>query len=271
MKVKRVRQDNIEDLAEEERMRTLKEDLKNELLDMRAGEREIEHMPAIPDQRTRESLKREIIEELRHCEEHENKYGRGWGKLPGNDRQEWEQLKREHVSEIKGSINSGRLDAYDRQLLDVMRDEIRAEMRANPNNFHAREKTQDIMEEIQEMGYAPGEILRAVQQLQKRGTIRCRFYELMNSREGRGFKCGLSTAILALLFLPSVAKSLKPVTKWALKETMEVSERVQGIISNLKEDVEDILAEAQFERSKNIIDDEIRNEGESVPSVTDEK
>jgi len=239
MKVKRVRQDNMEDLAEEERMRTLKEDLKNELLDVRAGERKIEHMPPVPDQRTMESLKREIIEELRHCGEHKNEYGRRWGKLPGNDRQEWEQLKRELVSEIRGSMNC--------------------------------EKTQDIMEEIQEMGYVPGELLRAVQQFQKRGTIRCRFYELMNSREGRGFKWGLSTAILALVFLPSVAKSLKPVTKWALKETMEVSERVQGIISNLKEDVEDILAEAQFERSKNMIDDEIRNEGESVPSTPDEK
>ncbi len=264
-------QDRMEDLAEEERVRALKEDLKNELLDMRAGERKIEHMPPIQDRQTRESLKREIIKELRHCEEHENEYGRGWGKLPGNDRQDWEQLKRELVSEIRGSMNSSRLDAYDRQLLDVMRDEIRAEMRANPNNFHAREKTRDIMEEMQEMGYAPGEILHAVQQLQKRGTIRCRFSELMNSREGRGFKWGLGAAILALLFLPSAAKSLKPVTKWALKETMEASERVQGIISNLKEDVEDILAEAQFERSRNIIDDEIRTEGESVPAAPNEK
>ena len=266
-----MRQEHLEDRAEEVRVKTLKEDLKNELLGVRAGEREMEHMPPMSDQQTREILKREIVEELRHNEEQENEYRLGWRKHPGYDRQDWEQLKRELVSEIRGSMNSGRLDAYDRQLLDAIRDEIRAEMRATPNNLYARKRTQDIMEDIQEMGYAPGEILRAVQQLQKRGTIRYRFNELMNSREGRGFKWGLSTAILALVFLPSVAKSLKPVTKWALKETMEVSERMQGIISNLKEDVEDILAEAQFERSKNVIDDEIRNEGESVPSVPDDK
>jgi hypothetical protein len=270
MKVRKVRQEQLGDPAEEERIKSLKEDLKNELLGVRAGERKMERIPPIPDQRTRESLKREIIEELRNNEQ-QNEYGREWRKFPEYDRQEWEQLKRELVSEMRGNMNSGRLDAYDRQLLDVMRDEIRTEMRANPQHFYARERTRDIMEDIQEMGYTPGEILRAVQQLQKRGTIRYRFSELMNSREGRGFKWGLSTAILTLVFLPSVAKSLKPVTKWALKETMEVSERVQGIISNLKEDVEDILAEAQFERSKNTIDDEIRNEGESISAAPDGK
>lgn len=238
-------QEHFQNPSEEERMTALKEDLKTELMSLRAGERRMEHTPSVLDSQTRESLKKEIIEEMR------------------------------------GSVNPGQLDASDRRMLDIIRDEIRAEMRAqqayqdhrnrNSNSLHAREIIQDIMEDAREMGYTPGEILNAVQQLQKRGTLRYRFNELMNSREGRGFKWGMSTAFLSMLFLPAMAKSLRPITKWAVKEAMEISEKVQGIVSNLKEDVEDIVAEAQFEKAKNTIDDEIVSEGEAVPVTPTEQ
>ncbi|NPV90869.1 MAG: hypothetical protein HPY50_08860 [Firmicutes bacterium] len=272
-------QEQMENPVEEARMKALKEELKTELINVRASERRMEPTPPLIDPRTRENLKREIMEEMRRSEEPEYGYGRGWKEQPGYDQREIERLKQDLKHEISRDMRwgtmPGRIDAYDRRMLDAMRDEVRAEMRAqqvyqdhwsrNPQSFYTRELSRDMMEEAQEMGYTPNEMLRAIQQLQRRGTLRYRFNQLMNSREGRGFKWGVGATVLAMLFLPSVAKSMRPITKWAVKETMEISEKVQGIVSNLKEDVEDILAEAQFERAKNTIDDEIGFGGEAGP------
>jgi hypothetical protein len=270
---------------DEARINALKEELKNELLMLRAADRFDERdqigSPMF-DQRTRDAIKQELLEEMRSGGERDEGLSGSWGRRSSRDLNRIKQeIKHELMQEMKefddyGDYRwrrmGGRLNTADRRLLDALKDELRTEIRAqqvyhdhwmrNPQSRFARGMMQDVLENAQEMGYTPSEMLQAVQQLQQRGTIRHRLTQALNSKEGQWFKWGIGTALLVVLLFPSLARSLRPLTKWVAKEAMEVSDRAQSVFSGLKEDVEDILAEAQFERAKKTIDDDVIASGD---------
>ncbi|BBB92643.1 hypothetical protein MAMMFC1_03338 [Methylomusa anaerophila] len=72
----------------------------------------------------------------------------------------------------------------------------------------------------------------------------------MRSPAGKSVVLGLGAAVLGFLLLPTVRKALHPVAVKAMQGIMEFSEQAQGMMAGVKEDIEDLVSEAEFERFK---------------------
>lgn len=66
----------------------------------------------------------------------------------------------------------------------------------------------------------------------------------------RSFGWGAGAAVLGLLLLPSLGKSLRPLARRAMEEAMDITERAQSVFAQAKEEFEDIVAEANFNKIK---------------------
>ncbi|MEW6698480.1 MAG: hypothetical protein ACOY35_01495 [Bacillota bacterium] len=66
----------------------------------------------------------------------------------------------------------------------------------------------------------------------------------------RSFGWGAGAALLGLLLLPSLGKSLRPLARRAMEEAMDITERAQSVFAQAKEEFEDIVAEANFNKIK---------------------
>ena len=73
---------------------------------------------------------------------------------------------------------------------------------------------------------------------------------LLRSREAKGFGLGVGAAVLGFLFWPVIKRSARPVTKVVVAGAMAVGDRARTAVAELKEGLEDVVAEAQFERMK---------------------
>ncbi|OAT85793.1 hypothetical protein [Desulfotomaculum copahuensis] len=60
----------------------------------------------------------------------------------------------------------------------------------------------------------------------------------------------LLLALLIILAVPSTREAVKPVLKKVIAEVSDLGEQLQGILSKLKEGIEDVVAEARFEKLK---------------------
>lgn len=69
----------------------------------------------------------------------------------------------------------------------------------------------------------------------------------------RSFGWGAGAAVLGLLLLPSLGKSLRPLARRAMEEAMDITERAQSVFAQAKEEFEDIVAEANFNKIKESI------------------
>ncbi|MGQ9556662.1 MAG: hypothetical protein ACUVTU_01735 [Desulfurispora sp.] len=285
----------VEQMYDESRLQAIKEELKAELLGARAGGRCPDRSGL--DSRTRETLKEEILAELKRQAEMPD-YGSVARGRQRTSRRELQRLKNELLAELRQELRENREweeyedyesrrpypwrpDGVDRRLLNYLRDELQAEVQAqriyqehyqrHPNRPpYARELVQDLLEESQELGCTPTELLRALKQLQNRGTLRYRLSQLLNSREGVGFKWGLSASLLALFLLPSLTRSMRPLAKWVARETMELTEKAQRVAENIREEFEDILAEAQFDRARQTIDADLAGGSDGAGTVNTE-
>lgn len=69
----------------------------------------------------------------------------------------------------------------------------------------------------------------------------------------RSFGWGIGTGLLGMFLLPSLSKAMRPLARKAMEEAMEVGERAQGVFARAKEEFEDIVAEANFNKIKDTI------------------
>lgn len=104
----------------------------------------------------------------------------------------------------------------------------------------------DLVEESPDMG----RFTRATRQMKHR----------FKAGNGKNVAYGLGAAVLAALLIPGVKDALKPVLGKIVSGVNELSEQAQGLISSVKEDMEDMVAEAQFEKLKQSIDSEVGEE-----------
>jgi hypothetical protein len=196
-------------------------------------------------------------------------------------KQDLETIKQELLLEMRqndyygyGQPMQNRLAPSERRLLDAMKEELQADLKAqqiyqqqwqkSPNR-HARKMVDDIMGDALEMGYTRAEVMAAINQLHNRGSWRYRINSALASPEGRGFKWGVGSALLLLFLLPSLGKSLRPITKWAVGESMELTDKIQKMAATVKEDIEDLVAEAQFDREKRVLDNEMKEPETEIP------
>jgi len=79
----------------------------------------------------------------------------------------------------------------------------------------------------------------------------------MFDSKGGTFAAGFGTGVLTTLLFPTVVKSFRPAVVAAVQGMMSVSDQIKETTSSFRENLEDIVSQAQFDRLKNDIDAEL--------------
>jgi len=85
--------------------------------------------------------------------------------------------------------------------------------------------------------------------------------ESLLSPELKAFALGLGVGVLTMALFPQVRDKVIPATENAAQGVKELLNRLTGITQNLKEGLEDLVAEAKFEELKQAIDNDIAANG----------
>jgi hypothetical protein len=77
------------------------------------------------------------------------------------------------------------------------------------------------------------------------------------SPQTKSFAYGLGVGILVSALFPQLKDGLKPAAAGTVKGVMNIAEKVQEMVSGVREGIEDIVAEARFENLKDSLEKEI--------------
>ncbi|MDN5344145.1 MAG: hypothetical protein PWQ18_256 [Clostridia bacterium] len=80
--------------------------------------------------------------------------------------------------------------------------------------------------------------------------IRQRLNIWLQSGHTRSFLWGAGLGILALAVLPAASKGFRPLAVKVVREVMTLADKSQELVAGLKESLEDLVSEAQFEALK---------------------
>jgi hypothetical protein len=104
------------------------------------------------------------------------------------------------------------------------------------------------------------ELIDFVEQSPDMGTLaraRRQLSHQVKVRTGKPPAFWLGAAVLGAVMIPSVRESIRPTLVKVMQSFMELSEQAQGLFSGVREDFEDLMSEAQFERFKESIDEAV--------------
>ncbi|BCV20290.1 hypothetical protein [Moorella sp. Hama-1] len=80
--------------------------------------------------------------------------------------------------------------------------------------------------------------------------VRQRLSLWLQSSNTRSFLLGAGLSLVVLALLPLARKNFRPLVVKAMREIMELSDKSQELVAGLKEGLEDLVSEAQFEAMK---------------------
>lgn len=80
------------------------------------------------------------------------------------------------------------------------------------------------------------------------------FNHEVKRRTGRNVTFWLGAAIVAAALMPSVREMLRPLAVKTVQGVIGLTEQAQGLFYGVREDIEDLVSEAQFERFKDSLD-----------------
>lgn len=80
------------------------------------------------------------------------------------------------------------------------------------------------------------------------------FNHEVKMRTGHNVTFWIGAAVVAAALMPSVREKLRPLAVKAVQGVIGLTEQAQGIFYGVREDIEDLVSEAQFERFKDSLD-----------------
>lgn len=83
---------------------------------------------------------------------------------------------------------------------------------------------------------------------------KCCFNHEVKMRTGHNATFWIGAAVVAAALMPSVREKLRPLAVKAVQGVIGLTEQAQGIFSGVREDIEDLVSEAQFERFRDSLD-----------------
>lgn len=83
---------------------------------------------------------------------------------------------------------------------------------------------------------------------------------MMNQKNVEQLIVGTALALAASALLPVIKTSLRPFSQHGMESVNGLISRTRSIVQYAREEIEDIVAEAQFERIKKQFDQEIAQE-----------
>jgi len=111
-----------------------------------------------------------------------------------------------------------------------------------------RELLAEVLDEAREQGTTVGQLTGVY----NGGGLKNRITSLLPGGS-LGAVAWLLPALLLFLATPSVRQGLRPLAKKVVAGAMDVSDKINEIFTTAKEDVEDMVAEVNFEKNKNTL------------------
>ena len=119
-----------------------------------------------------------------------------------------------------------------------------------------RQMLYELLQEARQQGMGMPNLMQSLQEGNRSERYGSFFNQLaapVKTIDRRSFGWGVGASLLGLLFLPSLGKSMRGLARKAVEETMEVTDRAQGFFTQAKEEFEDIVSEANFNRLKDSV------------------
>jgi hypothetical protein len=88
--------------------------------------------------------------------------------------------------------------------------------------------------------------------------------DLLGQPQARGFMWGAGTAMAAYFIWPAVKEAIRPATKGVVRGAMAAGDRFRSAMAGAREGVEDLVAEAQFERMRDGFADQVEDSGHAI-------
>ncbi|CUH97768.1 hypothetical protein P22_3912 [Propionispora sp. 2/2-37] len=177
------------------------------------------------------------------------------------------QRMRERIAETTNAESAEGLDqVFEAKLAAVSTYERKLAAITDP---YARSVLQDMIRQERRELMQLTELADLVEQSPDMNSFtraRRRLGHRMKMKTGQNPAFWIGTAALGILLLPSVREKLRPLAIKTVQGIMGLSEQAQGLFSGVREDLEDIVSEAQFEQFKQSIDGAINDETAPEPT-----
>ncbi|GMB02235.1 hypothetical protein [Pelosinus sp. IPA-1] len=141
---------------------------------------------------------------------------------------------------------------------------------ANISDPYARKALQRMIQEERSQLMNLAELIEMVEQNPESGSFaraRRQMSHRLKNPSNKNFVYGVGVALLGALLFPTLKESLHPVAMKAMQGVKDLSDQAQGLLSGVREDIEDLVAEAEFEKLKSSIDSAMT--GEELIDPTD--
>lgn len=134
---------------------------------------------------------------------------------------------------------------------------------ASISDPYARKALSQMIQEERSQLMNLAELIEMVEQSPESGSFtraRRQMSHRLKSPSNKSFAYGVGVALLGALLFPTLKESLHPVAMKAMQGVKDLSEQAQGLLSGVREDIEDLVAEAEFEKLKSSIDSVVAEE-----------
>jgi hypothetical protein len=108
------------------------------------------------------------------------------------------------------------------------------------------------------------ELMEKSPELGRFTRARLRLNHRLKTNTGQDMIFWLGAAAIGAILVPGVREKLRPIAVKAVQSVMGLSDQAQGFISGIKEDIEDIVSEVQFEKIKQSLDAAIEDDGNNI-------
>lgn len=151
-------------------------------------------------------------------------------------------------------------DIFTAKLAAVRASEQRLASISDP---YARKALSQMIQEERSQLMNLAELIEMVEQGPESGSFtraRRQMSHKLKSPSNKNFAYGVGVALLGALLFPTLKESLHPVAMKAMQGVRDLSDQAQGLLSGVREDIEDLVAEAEFEKLKSSIDSAVAEE-----------
>jgi hypothetical protein len=133
---------------------------------------------------------------------------------------------------------------------------------ASISDPYARKALQQMIQDERKQLLNLAELIEMVEQSPENGAFtraRRQMAHRLKNPSTKSFAYGIGITLLGALLFPTLKDSLHPVAMKAMQGIKDLSEQAQGLLGSVREDMEDLVAEAEFERLKSSIDSEVED------------
>jgi|GEM_PF-1514202 len=193
----------------------------------------------------------------------------GQAKNPGEERKALLETKghsrgRNRRQEAMETMNEESVVALDEVFTAKLTAVRASEQRlASISDPYARKALSQMIQEERSQLINLAELIEMVEQSPESGSFtraRRQMSHRLKSPRNKNFAYGVGVALLGALLFPTIKDSLHPVIMKAMQGVRGLSEQAQGFMSGVREDIEDLVAEAEFEKLKSSIDNMVAEE-----------